>query len=115
MAEGKRLEEDKAELSCQGKLPYLHKYLVQVGQWENSICLLLGQRTGAIDTLLDYPTSSLGLLQLAVMFQEYPMEYGRNGVAVYAVKSGVVHRQFWIALAKWVPYRWRGWITGPLS
>jgi hypothetical protein len=101
---GPPFEEDKAELSYQGKLPYLHKYLLQVGQWESSICLLIDERTGTIDTLQSYPSSSLGLQRLAVMFQEYPMEYGLNGVDIYTVQSGRVHRQFRFKQGKWVPY-----------
>jgi hypothetical protein len=101
---GPQFEEDKAELSYQGKLPYLHKYVLQVGQWESSVWLLVDQHTGAIDTLQSYPNSSPGLQRLAVMFQNYPMEYGLNGVDIYTVQSGRVHRQFRFEQGKWVPY-----------
>jgi hypothetical protein len=101
---GRQFEVDMAELSYQGKLPHLHKYLLQVAQWESAICLLVDQRTGTIDTLQSYPNSSPRLQRLAVMFRNYPMEYGLNGVDIYTVQAGRVHRQFRIEQGKWIPY-----------
>lgn len=106
---GPQFEVDMAELSYLGKLPYLHKYCVQVSQWESSIFLLIDQRTGAIDTLQGYPNSSPTLQRLAVAFQTYPMGDGLNGVDVYTVQQSRVQRLFQLEQAKWIPYglRWR--------
>ncbi|MFD2717254.1 hypothetical protein ACFST9_00905 [Hymenobacter monticola] len=60
-------EEEGAELSYQGKLTYLRKYVLQVVYYESSACLLIDQTSGRIDTLQNIPTPSPTVRRVAAV------------------------------------------------
>ena len=101
---GRTHEGDVAELSYLGKLPRLHKYVLQVLFYEEARILLVDQQTAAVDSLQDIPLLSPEAGFAAATFQGYPYEGALNGVEVFQVATPRLRRRFTLAQAHWLPY-----------